>query len=270
MPVFGSTIRFEAGRRGGVGEGRGERFSVGSVFDRFTNPKRFRAIRFPAQKRRVPVPMGNPVLQRQPAPKERVVVPRAPILKVAPRPRAVVAPKNAVPIPKTMAPARPLPHQVVISPTASPKKTVFEQPERVLRPTVEPVVEWIPQHRDTNWDEVYKQYVELNVPRSEEVAVDWGDIAGQVIGGAIGGLFDPFGMGSAAQQFVSGPPSTVDYGVATQPRKVTVDTVTGQVTPCRRRRRRKLLTNGDFNDLLRISTLPNTANVRVAIAKAIR
>lgn len=39
---------------------------------------------------------------------------------------------------------------------------------------------------------------------------------------------------------------------------------------CRkRRRRRRLLTEGDFNDLMRIATLPNKQNVTVALAKAV-
>jgi len=38
---------------------------------------------------------------------------------------------------------------------------------------------------------------------------------------------------------------------------------------CKRRRRRRLLTESDFNDLMRIATLPNKQNVTVALAKAI-
>lgn len=42
----------------------------------------------------------------------------------------------------------------------------------------------------------------------------------------------------------------------------------GQI--CRkRRRRRRLLTESDFNDLMRIATLPNKQNVTVALAKAV-
>ena len=37
----------------------------------------------------------------------------------------------------------------------------------------------------------------------------------------------------------------------------------------RRRRRRRLLTESDFNDLMRIATLPNKQNVTVALAKAV-
>jgi len=38
---------------------------------------------------------------------------------------------------------------------------------------------------------------------------------------------------------------------------------------CKRRRRRRLLTESDFNDLMRIATLPNKDTVKVALAKAI-
>ncbi len=38
---------------------------------------------------------------------------------------------------------------------------------------------------------------------------------------------------------------------------------------CKRRRRRRLLTEGDFNDLMRIATLPNKDTVKVALAKAV-
>lgn len=54
------------------------------------------------------------------------------------------------------------------------------------------------------------------------------------------------------------------------PAKVTVDTRTGKVTPCRRRRRRKMLTEGDMCQLFQIATLPNNANVRTALARAIK
>lgn len=36
-----------------------------------------------------------------------------------------------------------------------------------------------------------------------------------------------------------------------------------------RRRRRRLLTNSDFNDLMRIATLPNKDTVKIALSKAI-
>ena len=51
-------------------------------------------------------------------------------------------------------------------------------------------------------------------------------------------------------------------------RPVQIDPRTGKPV-CRRRRRRRLLTDSDFNDLMRISTLPGNQNVRLALAKAV-
>lgn len=48
-----------------------------------------------------------------------------------------------------------------------------------------------------------------------------------------------------------------------------LDPRTGQVRRKCRRRRRRLLTESDFNDLMRIATLPNKQNVAVALAKAV-
>jgi len=50
-------------------------------------------------------------------------------------------------------------------------------------------------------------------------------------------------------------------------RAALVDPVTGK--RCYKRRRPKLLSDGDFNSLMRIATLPNNQNVRIALAKAI-
>ncbi len=55
------------------------------------------------------------------------------------------------------------------------------------------------------------------------------------------------------------------------PRYLRFDTKTGQWVPHRhRRRRRRLLTDTDYDDLLRIGTLPNKDNVKIALSKAIR
>lgn len=74
-------------------------------------------------------------------------------------------------------------------------------------------------------------------------------------------LFDLAGQYFAAtgtgNQFVNGgtvPPIVIDQG---------------QPVRCKRRRRRRLLTDGDFNDLMRIATLPNKDIVKIALAKAI-
>jgi len=117
----------------------------------------------------------------------------------------------------------------------------------------------------TDWDAVYEAYVELNQPEVD-VVIDWANAAGQFMGG----LLDPFGIGSATENMFgfAAPPAGVPSSTAAP--QVVVNPVTGQVTrkPCRRRRRR-LLTDGDFNDLMRISTLPNKDIVKIALAKAV-
>lgn len=87
------------------------------------------------------------------------------------------------------------------------------------------------------------------------MAIDWGgtiiDLGGQIIDAFVG---DP-----AA---VPGSVPFVAPGVQTYASSTTVK--------CKpRRRRRRLLTEGDFNDLMRIATLPNKQNVTVALAKAV-
>lgn len=103
----------------------------------------------------------------------------------------------------------------------------------------------------------------------EVAAFDWGELAGNVLGAA-GSFFGADAPSQVVRGIVATPSGVPNYGgAAVPPRTVTVDTVTGKVTACRRRRRRKMLTETDFNTLLRISTLPNNQNVRIALAKAI-
>jgi hypothetical protein len=53
--------------------------------------------------------------------------------------------------------------------------------------------------------------------------------------------------------------------------KVTVDTKTGKVTPCRRRRRRRLLTPTDLNDLAALKTIVGGGQaINFAVMKAVR
>lgn len=128
---------------------------------------------------------------------------------------------------------------------------------------------------DTDWDEVYRQYTILNpeggtvatheFEREEDMAIPWGDIfsgaidiwQGQNVGGGV-----PAGMAPPSSYVpMPGPLPSPLPGVRIDPR-------TGKPV-CKRRRRRRLLTEGDFNDLMRISTLPNKENVRIALAKSI-
>jgi len=68
------------------------------------------------------------------------------------------------------------------------------------------------------------------------------------------------------------PPGAGSMAGSCPPRKtrtLTIDCATGKEVKRTRRRRRRILTNSDFNDLMRIATLPNKQNVSVALAKAI-
>ena len=56
-------------------------------------------------------------------------------------------------------------------------------------------------------------------------------------------------------------------GVDSCGRPALIDPRTGK--RCYKKRRPKLLSDGDFNSLMRIATLPNNQNVRIALAKAI-
>ncbi len=101
-------------------------------------------------------------------------------------------------------------------------------------------------------------------------SIDWGDVVVGALRGAAG--WDPFGAQAAMGDpfgFVQTQP--VGGGaMVPPPKKVTVDTQTGKVTPCRRTRAKKILTQTNFGMILQISTLPNNANVRIALAKAIK
>ncbi len=101
------------------------------------------------------------------------------------------------------------------------------------------------------------------------MAIDWGN----VLGSAVGAMFDPFDTltpyRTGVSQLTQSIQDVPNMGNGGTPRTVTVDTVTGKVSACKRRRRRKMLTEGDFNTLLRVANLPNNQNVRIALAKAI-
>ncbi len=101
--------------------------------------------------------------------------------------------------------------------------------------------------------------------------IDWGKVAGAVVGGYL----DPFGAGRATTDFfgmAQTPRAVATPGVTGLPslgQQVRLDPATGRLVKCKRRRRRRLLTDSDFNDLMRISTLPNKDIVKIALAKAV-
>lgn len=98
------------------------------------------------------------------------------------------------------------------------------------------------------------------------MAQDWGDFAQGAIQGVISGII-------GRENFVGGLPSpvAVPSPVGT-PSKVTVDTRTGAVTRCTRRRRRRLLTPTDLSDLAALQALvgKGSSALNMAVAKAVR
>lgn len=162
---------------------------------------------------------------------------------------------------------------VVIDPEEEQSVTVYETQSEV-QAEFERIKE---AYESVDWDEFYRRAtqdtgIQFPVPQGEfdppggwdggEVAIDWGAI----ITTGVEQYFAP----DVPSGFYA-PPSGVPAGVPATgtPAKVTVDTRTGKVTTCKRRRRRRLLTEGDFNDLMRIATLPNKDTVKVALAKAV-
>lgn len=93
-----------------------------------------------------------------------------------------------------------------------------------------------------------------------EVAVDWGDI----LGGAAVDVIQGWTGAGGTQPIMTGG-FTPNIG----PPVINPTVQVGGKPQCKRRRRRRLLTEGDFNDLMRIATLPNKQNVTVALAKAV-
>ncbi len=153
----------------------------------------------------------------------------------------------------------------VIDPWMGPSTTVYEDAPGGIYET---------NRAPTDWGRVYDEYVVLNAPVVAQIpevdaVIDWGKVAGTIVGGYL----DPFGVGSATTDFfgMAGPTSAMPGPVsrAGPAGQVRIDPKTGRLVKCKRRRRRRLLTDGDFNDLMRISTLPNKDIVKIALAKAV-
>lgn len=96
----------------------------------------------------------------------------------------------------------------------------------------------------------------------DEMAIDWGN----VISGAVDLI-----QGQTAGGFVPNSPSWQNGSGAAPPARVTVDTRTGAVTPCRHRRRRRLLTSSDLADLASLKAIVGGgAAMNAAVVKAVR
>ncbi len=167
---------------------------------------------------------------------------------------------------------------VVIDPGEAVSETVFENVFTTdeFDPLPRSIIpEWIPaEPRRGVADPVPNDViVPVIYPTSEEPpAMDWGDFFGNVLGGIAGGIFDPVGMGSGVSQLVAGG-AAPNYAAITAPtpRTVTVDTVTGRVTSCKRRRRRRLLTSSDLSDLASLKAIVGGgAAMNAAVVKAVR
>jgi len=145
----------------------------------------------------------------------------------------------------------------------------------------------------TDWDAVYEQYVILNAPEADvpfHSDIDWGTIAGNVIGG----IFDPFGAGAATTSYfnpqpivggmqtvpqMGGPPGVQAMTPMTPtgagcpplgPKYAKICLATREITPLRRRRRRRLLTSSDIKDLAALKAIVGGAALQGAVVQAIR
>jgi len=120
------------------------------------------------------------------------------------------------------------------------------------------------------------------------MAHTWLHLGSQVVGGMFPGqnplAYAPNGFGFGGGPGTSAPvpaptipgdggaPMASYAGSCPPPktRTLTIDCATGLEVKRKRRRRRALLTQGDMGVLFQIASLPNNANVRVALAGAIR
>ncbi len=143
------------------------------------------------------------------------------------------------------------------APVPTPSRT---EPASVRIPLPGPIAEPIP-YLPAPEPVIVQRAPELPKPDpvvgDDEMAIDWGDIFTTSVPQIIEGFW---GGGSA-------PAPTYTPVPGIQPSYAAM-TATG-VPKCKRRRRRRLLTESDFNDLMRIATLPNKQNVAVALAKAV-
>lgn len=177
-----------------------------------------------------------------------------------------------------------LPAPLVIDPDFRSTATVFEDAPGGIYET---------NRAPTDWGGVYDAYVILNpeTPKEEPVglfdAVDWGSVAGTIVGG----LFDPFGAGAAVQTAFAptavvptmqgvpslGGPAGVQAMTPTGggcppigPKYAKICLATREITPLRRRRRRRLLTSSDIKDLAALKAIVGGAALQGAVVQAIR
>ncbi len=126
-----------------------------------------------------------------------------------------------------------------------------------------------------DWDQVYAEYKVLNPEEDVSVFTDLANAATDILqekylGAASAPIVvQPLGMAQPMQGGIRGPAATMQ--TTSVPAKVTVDTATGKVTACRRRRRRRLLTPTDLNDLAALKTIVGGGQaINFAVMKAVR
>ncbi len=121
----------------------------------------------------------------------------------------------------------------------------------------------------TDWDEYYERYKVLN-PEEPEVALD----VGAILSGAVDIWQQQVGYGGGppvVQQFTGVGGSVAPSPSIPSGAKVQLDPKTGKVTLCRRRRRRRLLTPTDLNDLAALKTIVGGGQaINFAVMKAVR
>lgn len=120
--------------------------------------------------------------------------------------------------------------------------------------------EWIKGEGGWNEDEWVTE-------EEAEMAIDWGSVVSGAIDIAQGQVAGPrLPPLSLAAPMAGGGSFSYPAG-----QKVTVDTATGKVTLCRRRRRRRLLTPTDLNDLAALKTIVGGGQaINFAVMKAVR
>lgn len=113
--------------------------------------------------------------------------------------------------------------------------------------------------------------LEQQSPGEINVAVDWGDLLGSAVLGGIPGVLNQLTGGTGGTITGGNGGYTGSVG-SPPPAQVLVDTRTGKVSACHRRRRKRLLTNSDLSDLAQLQALVGKGSqaMQVAVAKAIR
>lgn len=135
--------------------------------------------------------------------------------------------------------------------------------------------EWIPAGEDEEpiiwgpgWPEAWKNkkkrdFPDVDVQQGDDMAADWGEFFQGVLGRGVDAW-----LGSQTgrkDSFASWPTGPV-------PTEVVVNTQTGEVKKCPRRRRRRLLTPTDLSDLAALAALvgKGSTSMNLAVAKAVR